>query len=64
LIENNRNLLLFFKVDEYPQELWGSARMGMDEEYSPKRGMRTGMRNILDDGARSGKVSSGHSPPR
>jgi hypothetical protein len=23
LIENNKNLILFFKVDEYPWELWG-----------------------------------------
>ncbi|MCI70604.1 hypothetical protein A2U01_0091867, partial [Trifolium medium] len=27
--------------------------MRMKEEYSPKPGMRTGMRNILDGGARS-----------
>ncbi|MCI59929.1 hypothetical protein A2U01_0081184, partial [Trifolium medium] len=27
--------------------------MGMKEEYSPKRGMETGVRNILDCGARS-----------
>jgi hypothetical protein len=35
----------------------------MEEEYSPKRKMRTGMENILDGGARSGKVSFGQSPP-
>ncbi|MCI89243.1 hypothetical protein A2U01_0110531, partial [Trifolium medium] len=45
-----------------PRELWGSA--GMEEEYSPKRGMRTEMENILDGGARSGKVSSVQSMPR
>ncbi|MCI33341.1 hypothetical protein A2U01_0054558 [Trifolium medium] len=37
--------------------------MGMEEEYSLKRGMRTGMGNILDGGARDGKVSSAQSPP-
>ncbi|MCI61225.1 hypothetical protein A2U01_0082482 [Trifolium medium] len=43
---------------------WGSAEMGMEEEYSPKRGMKTEMRNILDGGAMSGKVSSAQSPSR
>jgi hypothetical protein len=38
--------------------------MGMEEEFSPKRGMWTGMENILDGGARSVKVSSGQSSPR
>ncbi|MCI30715.1 hypothetical protein A2U01_0051926, partial [Trifolium medium] len=28
-------------------ELWRSAAMGMEEEYSPKRGMGTGMGNIM-----------------
>ncbi|MCI63974.1 hypothetical protein A2U01_0085231, partial [Trifolium medium] len=51
-------------VDGALRELWGSAGIGMEEEYSPKREMRTGMRNILDGGARSGKISSVHSPPR
>ncbi|MCI60379.1 hypothetical protein A2U01_0081635, partial [Trifolium medium] len=52
-------------VDGAPRELWGSAGMGMgmEEEYSPKRGMWTGKGNILDGGARSGKVSSVQSPP-
>ncbi|MCI60651.1 hypothetical protein A2U01_0081907, partial [Trifolium medium] len=27
--------------------------MGTEEEYSPKRGMGTGMESILDGGARS-----------
>jgi hypothetical protein len=31
--------------------------MGMKEEFSPKRGMGTGMRNILDNGVRGVKVS-------
>ncbi|MCI60652.1 hypothetical protein A2U01_0081908, partial [Trifolium medium] len=47
--------------DGAPRELWGSAGMKMEEEYFPKRGMRTGMRNILYGGARSGKVSSAQS---
>ncbi|MCI76638.1 hypothetical protein A2U01_0097908 [Trifolium medium] len=38
--------------------------MEMEEEYSPKRRMRTGMVNILDGGARSGKVPSVQSPLR
>jgi hypothetical protein len=54
----------FFKVDGYPRELWGSAGMGMKEEYSPKWGMETEIENILDGGARSVKVSSGQSSPR
>ncbi|MCH81883.1 hypothetical protein A2U01_0002677, partial [Trifolium medium] len=29
----------------------GSAGMRIEEEYSPKRGIGTGMRNILDGGA-------------
>jgi hypothetical protein len=33
--------------------------MWMKDEYSLKRGMRTGIRNILDDGAMSDRVSSG-----
>jgi hypothetical protein len=45
------------------RELWRSAEMGMKEEYSPKRGMEMGtgmrMRNILNGGARSDKVSFG-----
>ncbi|MCI37380.1 hypothetical protein A2U01_0058604, partial [Trifolium medium] len=51
-------------VDGSPRELWGSEEMGMKEEYSPKRGMRTGMENILDGGVRSGKVPSAQSTPR
>jgi hypothetical protein len=31
--------------------------MGMKEEFSPKRRMGTGMRNILDNGVRGVKVS-------
>jgi hypothetical protein len=54
----------FFKDDGFPWELWGSAGMGMEVEYSPKRGMGTGMGNILDGGAKSGKVSPSQSPPR
>ncbi|MCI40043.1 hypothetical protein A2U01_0061275, partial [Trifolium medium] len=48
-------------VDGSLQELWGSARM--EKEYSPKREMETGMGNILDGGAMSGKLSSAQSPP-
>jgi hypothetical protein len=36
----------------------------MKEKFSPKRGMKTGMENILDGGAMGGKVSSGQSPLR
>jgi hypothetical protein len=61
LIENNRNLIIFFKVNGYSRELWGSAGMRMEEEYSPKRGMGTEMGNIFDGGTKSGKVSSGQS---
>ncbi|PNX68578.1 hypothetical protein L195_g064041, partial [Trifolium pratense] len=43
------------KVDGAPRELWGSAGMKMEEEYSSKQEMGTGMVNILDGGARSGK---------
>ncbi|MCI51943.1 hypothetical protein A2U01_0073187, partial [Trifolium medium] len=50
-------------VDGAPRELWRSAGMRMEEEYSPKQKMRTWMRNILDDEARSGKISSAQSPP-
>jgi hypothetical protein len=64
LIENNITLLLFLKVDGYPREPWGSAGMEMKEEYFPKQGMETEMGNILDDGTRNGKVSSGQSSPR
>jgi hypothetical protein len=35
----------------------------MEEEFSPKWGMGTGMENILYGGARYGKVSSGESLP-
>jgi hypothetical protein len=38
---------------------WGSTEMAMEEEYSMKRRMRTGMRNTLNDGTRSGKVLFG-----
>ncbi|MCI04660.1 hypothetical protein A2U01_0025707, partial [Trifolium medium] len=51
-------------VDGSPRELWGSAGMGMEEEHFTKRGMGTGVGNILDGGARSGKVPSARSPPR
>jgi hypothetical protein len=37
--------------------------MRMNEEYSLKRGIGTGMENILDGGARCDKVSSDQSPP-
>jgi hypothetical protein len=37
--------------------------MMMEEKFSPERGMETGMRNILDGGAKDGKISSGQSPP-
>ncbi|MCI45449.1 hypothetical protein A2U01_0066688, partial [Trifolium medium] len=43
-------------VDGSPRELWESAGMRMEEEYSPKREMKTEMRNILNGGTRSGKV--------
>jgi hypothetical protein len=36
--------------------------MGIEEEFSPKRGMGTGMENILNGGAKGGKVSSNQSP--
>jgi hypothetical protein len=36
LIENNKKLDNFFKVDESLRKLWGS--MGMEGEYSPKAG--------------------------
>jgi hypothetical protein len=36
--------------------------MRMEKEFSPKRGMGTGMGNILDDRARGGKISSGQFP--
>jgi hypothetical protein len=61
LIENNRNLITFFKVDDYPRELWGSTRKRVEEEYSPKREMRMGIGNILDGGTRSPKILSGQS---
>ncbi|MCI58493.1 hypothetical protein A2U01_0079748, partial [Trifolium medium] len=48
-------------VDGSLRKLWGSAGMEIEEEYSPKRGMRTEMENILDDGTRSSKVTSGQS---
>ncbi|MCI36877.1 hypothetical protein A2U01_0058101, partial [Trifolium medium] len=51
-------------VDGSSWELWGSAGMGMKEEYFPKRRMRTGMRNILNGGTRSGKEPSAKSPSR
>jgi hypothetical protein len=35
--------------------------MRMKEGYYPDWGMKTGMRNILDDGARSDKVPSAQS---
>jgi hypothetical protein len=37
----------------------GSVGMRMREKYSPKRGMRMGIGNILDGRARNGKISSG-----
>ncbi|MCI90105.1 hypothetical protein A2U01_0111396, partial [Trifolium medium] len=45
-------------VDGSPWELWGSAKMGMEKDYSPKWRMETEMGNILDGGAKSGKVPS------
>jgi hypothetical protein len=36
-------LIIFFKVDRSPQELWGSAGMRMKGEYFPKQGMGTEM---------------------
>jgi chloramphenicol 3-O-phosphotransferase len=42
----------------------GSVGMRMDEECSPKRGMETGMDNILNGRAKSGKISSSQSPLR
>ncbi|MCI90715.1 hypothetical protein A2U01_0112009, partial [Trifolium medium] len=44
-----------------PRELWESAGMWIEEEYSPKREMRTEMGNILNGGTRSGKVPSAQS---
>jgi hypothetical protein len=61
-IENNINLILFFKVGGYPRELWESAGMEMEEEFSPKLEMGTG--NILNGGERGGKETPGQSPPR
>ncbi|MCI03225.1 hypothetical protein A2U01_0024260 [Trifolium medium] len=46
------------EVDGSPRELWGSAGMEMEEEYSLKREIETRMGNILDDEASSRKVSS------
>jgi hypothetical protein len=37
--------------------------MRMEEEYSLKRRMETGMGNILNGGAKSGKVFSSQSRP-
>jgi hypothetical protein len=37
--------------------------MWRKEEYSPKRRMKTEMKNILDGGTKNDKVSSGQSPP-
>ncbi|MCI71260.1 hypothetical protein A2U01_0092523, partial [Trifolium medium] len=45
-------------VDGSPRKLWESAEMGMEKDYSPKWRMKTGMGNILDGGAKSGKVPS------
>ncbi|MCI86969.1 hypothetical protein A2U01_0108250, partial [Trifolium medium] len=50
-------------VDGSPLKLWGSAGMEMEEDYSPKRGMKTEMENILDGETKSSKVTSGQSPP-
>jgi hypothetical protein len=36
----------------------------MEEEYSPNWGIEMGMRNTLDCGTMSGKISSSQSPPR
>jgi hypothetical protein len=36
--------------------------MRIEEEYFPKRRIKTEMRNILDGRTMSGKVSSGQSP--
>ncbi|MCI09442.1 hypothetical protein A2U01_0030528, partial [Trifolium medium] len=40
------------------------AGMEMEEEYSMKSGMRTGMGDILNGGTMSGKVPSAQFPPR
>jgi hypothetical protein len=37
--------------------------MRIKGEYSPKRRMRTGMKNTLNGGAMNGKVSSAQFPP-
>jgi hypothetical protein len=63
LIENKRNLILFLKVDGYLRELWKSAGMRMEEEYSLNRGMGTRMRNILDGGQRVIKYALVNSRP-
>jgi hypothetical protein len=52
----------FFKVDRSPRKLWRSVGMSMEEEYSPKWGSETGMRNTLDGVKRSGKVRSLFNP--
>ncbi|MCI89782.1 hypothetical protein A2U01_0111071 [Trifolium medium] len=44
--------------------MWRSAGMGMEEEYSSKRGIGMGMENILNGGARSDKVFSAQFPSR
>jgi hypothetical protein len=65
LIENNRNLMiLIFNVDGFLRELWGSAEMEMNEEYSSKRRMQTGMRIILIGGELYNKVFIVRSPSR
>ncbi|MCI44665.1 hypothetical protein A2U01_0065904, partial [Trifolium medium] len=51
-------------VDGSLREIWGSAGMWMKEEYSPKEGIGTGMGNILNGGASSGKLASAQSPSR
>jgi hypothetical protein len=47
-----------FKVDGSQLKLLVSVGIRMREEYLPKRRMRTGMRNILEGGVRTDKVSS------
>jgi hypothetical protein len=42
LIENNKNLILFFKVDEYPWELWGICGDEDERKIFPETGNEDG----------------------
>jgi hypothetical protein len=63
LIENNRILIIFVKLMDI-RENCGIREDGDGGRILSKRGMETGMGNILDGGVKSGKVSFRQSPPR